>query len=107
MARPELRSERAAVLTCSRFPLVPHTDDCMHDFVIIGSGVSGSRIADELTAGGATCVLLEAGRAYDRRSFPANEFRASTALYWGGGIEVSRDARLGFLRASAWAARAS
>lgn len=71
----------------------------MHDFVIIGSGVSGSRIADELTAGGATCVLLEAGRAYDRRTFPANEFRASTALYWGGGIEVSRDARLGFLRA--------
>lgn len=70
----------------------------MHDFVIIGSGVSGGRIADELTAGGATCILLEAGRAYDRRSFPPNEFRGSTALFWGGGIEVSKDARFGFIR---------
>lgn len=71
----------------------------MHDFVIIGSGVSGARVADELTAGGASCIMLEAGRAYDRRTFPPNEFRASTALFWGGGIEISKDARFGFLRA--------
>ena len=70
----------------------------MQDFVIIGSGVSGGRIADELTAGGASCVMLEAGRAYDRRSFPPNEFRASTNLFWSGGIEVSKDARFGFIR---------
>jgi choline dehydrogenase-like flavoprotein len=70
----------------------------MHDFVIIGSGVSGGRIADELSAGGAQCLLLEAGKAYDRRNFPPNEYRSSTALFWGGGIEVSKDARFGFLR---------
>jgi choline dehydrogenase-like flavoprotein len=70
----------------------------MHDFVIIGSGVSGGRMADELTAGGASCLLLEAGKAFDRRSFPPNEYRASSGLFWGGGIEVSKDARFGFLR---------
>lgn len=70
----------------------------MYDFAIIGSGVSGGRIADELTAGGADCVLLEAGKAFDRESFPPNEFRSSTALYWGGGLEISKDARFGFLR---------
>jgi choline dehydrogenase-like flavoprotein len=70
----------------------------MHDLVIIGSGVSGGRMADELTAGGASCLLLEAGQAFDRRRFPPNEYRASTALFWGGGIEVSKDARFGFLR---------
>lgn len=70
----------------------------MYDFVIIGSGVSGGRIADELTAGGARCALLEAGRAWDRRTFPRNEFRSSTQMFWGGGIEVSKDARFGFLR---------
>jgi choline dehydrogenase-like flavoprotein len=70
----------------------------VYDFVIIGSGVSGGRIADELTAGGARCVLLEAGRAWDRRTFPRNEFRSSTQMFWGGGIEISKDARFGFLR---------
>lgn len=70
----------------------------MHDFVIIGSGVSGGRIAFELSRGGARCLLLEAGRAYDRSSFPAGEMAASAKLFWGGGIEVSKDARFGFLR---------
>jgi choline dehydrogenase-like flavoprotein len=70
----------------------------MHDFVIIGSGVSGGRMADELTAGGASCLLLEAGKAFDRKRFPPNEYRASSSLFWGGGIEFSKDARLGFLR---------
>lgn len=70
----------------------------MFDFAIIGSGVSGGRIAHELTAGGAECVLVEAGKAFDRTNYPPNEFRASTAMFWGGGLEISKDARFGFLR---------
>jgi choline dehydrogenase-like flavoprotein len=68
------------------------------DFAIIGSGVSGGRMAYELTAAGARCLLLEAGRWFDASSFPGNEMDASARMYWGGGIELSTDGTLGFLR---------
>ena len=71
----------------------------MHDFVIIGSGVSGGRVAYELVAGGAKCLLLEAGREYSAETFPPNEMDYSTQLFWGGGLEVSTRGDLGFLRA--------
>jgi choline dehydrogenase-like flavoprotein len=71
----------------------------MIDFVIIGSGVSGSRMAYELGRGGATCVLLEAGRSFNASTFPGNELDYSAKMFWGGGLEVSKDGRLGFLRA--------
>ena len=70
-----------------------------YDFIIIGSGVSGGRIAWELTRGGAKCLMLEAGKEYGAKTFPAHEMDASTQLFWGGGLEVSADGRLGFLRA--------
>lgn len=70
----------------------------MYDFAILGSGVSGGRIAYELTAAGAQCVLVEAGAAFDRHTFPPDEMGYSTRLFWGGGMEVSRDGRFGFLR---------
>src|SRR5271154_2989528 len=75
-----------------------------HDFAIIGSGVSGGRIAYELTLGGDRCVMLEAGREYGGLGsgsppFPDNEMDYSTQLFWGGGLEVSADGHLGFLRA--------
>jgi choline dehydrogenase-like flavoprotein len=68
------------------------------DFAIIGSGVSGGRIAYELTAAGARCLLLEAGSWFDASSYPGNEMDASARMYWGGGIELSADGALGFLR---------
>src|SRR4051812_39175624 len=71
----------------------------MFDFAIIGSGVSGGRVAYELTAGGAKCVLLEAGREFSASTFPNNEMDYSTQMFWGGGLEVSTDGGLGFLRA--------
>lgn len=70
----------------------------MYDFAIIGSGVSGGSIAFDLVAGGAKCVLIEAGKAFDRHSFPEDEMGYSTRMYWGGGMEISRDARFAFLR---------
>ncbi len=71
----------------------------MHDIVIIGSGVSGGRIAYELTRAGARCLLLEAGREFSAKTFPAAEIDYSSQLFWGGGLEISADGRLGFLRA--------
>ena len=44
-------------------------------------------------------ALLEAGRRYKAETFPKNELDGSGKLFWGGGIEFSSDARLGFLRA--------
>lgn len=70
----------------------------MYDFAIVGSGVSGGRIAYELAAAGASCLLVEAGRAFDRHSYPRGEMGYSTQMFWNGGLEISRDARLGFLR---------
>jgi choline dehydrogenase-like flavoprotein len=70
-----------------------------YDFAIIGSGVSGGRIAYELTRAGANCVLLEAGREFSAATFPNREIEYSSQLFWGGGLEVSADGHLGFLRA--------
>jgi choline dehydrogenase-like flavoprotein len=69
-----------------------------YDFAVIGSGVSGGRIAFELASKGASVIVLEAGKRFEAPHFPQNEALASVQLYWNGGLEVSRDGRLGFLR---------
>lgn len=69
-----------------------------YDAVIVGAGISGSFVAGALTEGGMRCLLLEAGRFLDRHTYPRKEVDASSQLYWGGGIELSSDATIGFLR---------
>jgi choline dehydrogenase-like flavoprotein len=71
----------------------------MKDFAIVGSGVSGGRIAWELTQAGAKCVLIEAGKNHFAKTYPNNELDYSSQLFWGGGLELSDDGKLGFLRA--------
>ncbi len=73
----------------------------MYDFIIIGSGPSGGRFALELAEAGAKCVMLEAGRYFTKKEFPLSEVEGSAKLYWGGGIELSTDATMAFLRARA------
>jgi len=70
----------------------------MYDFIIIGSGVSGGRIAHELTSGGAKCALLEAGREFGAKTFPLGEINYMNQLFWRGGLELNADASLCFLR---------
>jgi choline dehydrogenase-like flavoprotein len=72
-----------------------------YDALIVGAGVSGSFIADALTKAGMKCVLLEAGRYFTRESYPDNELDANALLYWGGGIELTKDAGIGLLRPKA------
>lgn len=70
----------------------------MYDYVIVGSGPSGSVIAEKLVASGARCVLLEAGRHYTADTFPEDELGYNTALFWSGAAELNTDASLVFLR---------
>ena len=71
----------------------------MFDFAIIGSGVSGGKIAQDLTLGGAKCLLIEAGKEYQANTFPKHELDYSSQMFWGGGLEISTDGKIGFLRA--------
>ncbi len=72
--------------------------ETVYDAVIVGAGVSGSFIADELTQAGMSCVMLEAGKFFNRKTYPRNEVDANSQLYWGGGIELNHDASIGLLR---------
>ncbi|MCC7441199.1 MAG: GMC family oxidoreductase [Bdellovibrionales bacterium] len=70
-----------------------------YDVVVIGSGVAGGRMAMDLAVSGARVCVLEAGPAYDRKTFPKGEMAYSSRMFWGGGIEMTSDGRLGLLRA--------
>lgn len=69
------------------------------DLIVVGTGPSGGRIAAHFTNAGAKVLLLEAGPLLRAKDFPKPEISSSAQMFWGGGIELSTDARLGFLRA--------
>jgi choline dehydrogenase-like flavoprotein len=69
-----------------------------HDTIIIGAGVSGSWIADRLTQKGMRVLMVEAGRHFDKTTYPRRELDANSLLYWSGGIELNHDASIGLLR---------
>lgn len=69
-----------------------------YDAIIIGAGVSGAFIGNALTQAGLKCLILEAGRDFSAATYPRTEVDANSQLYWGGGIELTRDARIGLLR---------
>jgi choline dehydrogenase-like flavoprotein len=69
-----------------------------YDYIIIGSGASGSVLAYYLTRAGARCLMLEAGQEYNAETFPRNELHANAKLYWGGGMDATTNANLLFLR---------
>ncbi len=75
--------------------------DPIYDTVIVGAGVSGSFIANSLSQAGLKCVLLEAGRSFTSDAYPDNDLDANALLYWGGGIEMNKDASIGLLRPKA------
>jgi choline dehydrogenase-like flavoprotein len=67
----------------------PHGDgeDC--DVVIVGSGAGGAAAAATLTEAGLDVVVLEAGRHYDRDSYPRDQLAAIASLYRDGGLTIA------------------
>ncbi len=70
-----------------------------YDYLVVGSGAAGGVVAHNLQVQGADVGLIEAGKHFNKDTFPRNEADATAQLYWGGGIELARDASMGFLRA--------
>ncbi len=68
------------------------------DFIIVGAGISGPFIADELCKAGADCLLIEAGKHYTRKTYPDNGLDGNSQLYWSGGLELGHDCKIAFLR---------
>ena len=71
----------------------------IYDFIVIGSGSSGGTLARTLHDSGAKILLLEAGKLYNKKTFPRNEMDFSSELFWGGGLEFDVKAQTAFLRA--------
>ena len=55
------------------------------DFIIVGAGISGPFIADELCRAGASCLMIEAGRQYTRRTYPSNGMDGNSQALLGRG----------------------
>ena len=55
----------------------------IYDAVIVGAGVSGSFIANRLTQAGLQCVMLEAGKDFDRTTYPRTRGRRQLAALLG------------------------
>lgn len=69
-----------------------------YDAIVIGAGVSGSFMANELTQAGWKVLVLEAGSSFSRKTYPTKEIDSNSRLYWGGGVEFNSSANLALLR---------
>lgn len=76
----------------------PSNSPKFYDYIIIGSGAGGSPLAHYLTKAGAKVLMLEAGKRFNKRTFPDNEMDANAQLMWGGGTDLTKDAHTVLLR---------
>jgi choline dehydrogenase-like flavoprotein len=59
------------------------------DVVIVGSGAGGAVAAATLAEAGLDAIVLEAGRHYDRESYPSDHLEAIATLYRDGGLTIA------------------
>jgi GMC oxidoreductase/FAD binding domain len=59
------------------------------DVVIVGSGAGGAVAAATLAEAGLEVVVLEAGRAFNRDSYPSDRLKAIASLYRDGGLTIA------------------
>lgn len=67
---------------------LPHTATC--DVVIVGSGPSGSAVADSLTAAGLAVIVLEEGAPYTGDDIAPDAWTAMARTYRGMGAFMAR-----------------
>jgi choline dehydrogenase-like flavoprotein len=59
------------------------------DVVIVGSGAGGAVAAATLAEAGLDVIVLEAGEAFDRDSYPVDPLEAIARLYRDGGLTIA------------------
>jgi choline dehydrogenase-like flavoprotein len=59
------------------------------DVVIVGSGAGGAVAAATLAEAGLDVIVLEAGEAFDRHSYPSDPLEAISRLYRDGGLTIA------------------
>lgn len=69
-----------------------------YDVIVVGAGIGGSFMAQDLARSGRRVLILEAGASFTRTTYPRQEIDSNSQLYWGGGIELNTSASLGILR---------
>lgn len=69
-----------------------------YDYIIIGSGAGGAVTAYYLTKAGAKVLMIEAGKHFQAHEYPRNEMSANAQLLWGGGTDLTKDAKTVILR---------
>ncbi len=69
-----------------------------YDYIIIGSGAGGAVTAYYLTQAGAKVLMIESGKHYQPHEYPRNEMSSNAQLLWGGGTDLSKDAKTVILR---------
>ncbi|HKT83274.1 MAG TPA: GMC family oxidoreductase N-terminal domain-containing protein, partial [Solirubrobacterales bacterium] len=67
----------------------PGGDEEECDVVIVGSGAGGAVAAATLAEAGLDVIVLEAGEAFDRDSYPADPLEAIARLYRDGGLTIA------------------
>jgi choline dehydrogenase-like flavoprotein len=65
----------------------PGGEEC--DVAIVGSGAGGAVAAAALAEAGLDVILLEAGNAHDRDSYPQDRLEAIAELYRDGGLTIA------------------
>jgi len=68
------------------------------NFIVIGGGVSGSIIAEELVSNGHSVLMLEAGKFFYSNNYPRFDIDSNSQMYWNGGVELTSDAEIGLVR---------
>jgi choline dehydrogenase-like flavoprotein len=63
------------------------TEEC--DVAIVGSGAGGAAAAAVLAEAGLDVLVLEAGEAYDRDTYPSDPLDAIASLYRDGGLTIA------------------
>ncbi len=65
----------------------PRGEEC--DVVVVGSGAGGAVAAATLAESGLDVLVLEAGRHYERDSYPRGQLEAIAGLYREGGLTIA------------------